>query len=444
MYEYHIYRRLKEYAKVCKAFHMPGHKGRGEFSEFFPAAELDVTELSWSDNLSDPDGVIASAQKDVAEILGAKKSYFLTDGSSSGIMAMIFAAAKRGKKLIVPRISHQSVWNACRLFGVEPIIVQGKIKDGIMLPPEPEAVEKLFKEDGGIAGMVAVSPDYYGNIAPLEEYSRIIKPRGGLLVTDGAHGAHLAFGERGKYAGTYSDIWVDGAHKTLCTLTQGAVLNVNCGLVPEVEEGLGIFRTTSPSYPIMASVEYGVKFLANHPSLVSDAEKAALGVRKDKFFTVYQSGDWAKLAIDCSPYGISADIVAAELEKSGIYCEFSDGRYVLFYLSPMVGKEDIGILSDRLKAVLTDKKFGGSYRKRTFEISAECGRSFLDALRSPSEWVELKDAVGRTCAANAGIAPPCIPICAAGEKITGRSVKALSQGKTFGLSNGRIKVVYEG
>ncbi len=81
MYEYHIYSQLKKYARAGKSFHVPGHKARGDFKSKFPVAGLDVTELSYSDNLMCPDGVIAEAQKDLAEITGAKKSYIVTDGS---------------------------------------------------------------------------------------------------------------------------------------------------------------------------------------------------------------------------------------------------------------------------------------------------------------------------------------------------------------------------
>lgn len=48
------------------SFHTPGHKRAG----------ADITELSYSDDLSDPTGVIALAQADAARILGADASFF--------------------------------------------------------------------------------------------------------------------------------------------------------------------------------------------------------------------------------------------------------------------------------------------------------------------------------------------------------------------------------
>ena len=158
---------------------------------------MDVTELSYTDNLLCPTGVIAAAQADIAQILGANDSFILTDGSSSGILAMIYAVSGLGTKIIVPRGSHQSVWNACRLFNLEPVVVQGQSSGGVLLPPSPKLIEGLISNDSTIAGMIVASPDYYGNIAPLKEYSSLLKKYGRHLLVDGAHGAHLAFGQLG-------------------------------------------------------------------------------------------------------------------------------------------------------------------------------------------------------------------------------------------------------
>lgn len=443
MYEYLIYKQLKKYAKAGKAFHMPGHKGRGQFKKMFPVADMDVTELTYSDNLACPDGVIAEAQRDIASILGAARSYILTDGSSLGVFAMLYVASKRGSKVIVPRNCHQSVWNACRFLGLEPVIVQGKTENGVLEPPDAETITGLIDSDATISGLIVTSPDYYGNIAPLEEYSSVLKKRNRILMVDGAHGAHLAFEpERRGYAGVYADIWVDGAHKSLATLTQGAILNINdTDLCSDAEEGLSLFRTTSPSYPVMASVEYGVKQLANYPALTSCAKNAAELIRQANGIKLYPSADWTKVVVDCEPYNMSSDEVAALLEKRNIYCEFSDGRYILFYLSPAVIAGDVKVLISALKAVLSNKKPAATYRPRAAIIPANRTYSFQYALKRKSEWIALESAVGRMCAQNAGLTPPCIPVCVAGEIITEAAVRTLKSGKTYGLSEGKIKVV---
>lgn len=447
MYEYLIYDRLTEYKKADKAYHMPGHKSRGEFKNRFPVAPFDITELPYSDNLLCPAGIIADAQKDLAKIVGAKKSYILTDGSTSGVFSIVYALSKFGKKIIIPRTSHASVWNACKILGVEPVVAHGKYKDGVLLPPSAAEVEKLVSEDVEICGMLALSPDYYGNVAPLEEYPEILKSRGCFLATDGAHGAHLVFGNDKKlHAGGYSDIWVDGAHKSLPALTQGALVSVkNEKLIPALEEGLACFRTTSPSYPIMASVEYGLKYIANNDLILQKARAAVDNFRNDCPLKIYPSQDWTKLVVDFKETGVSSFTAEKILEGKGIYSEFSDGRYLLFYLSPTTTAKDMRWLMKALtafKAEAENGRFGKDFKELPPVPEAKRSCGYLKALKSEKELIPLEKSEGRVCAANAGIAPPCIPVVAAGEIITRGAIKCLAaRQSTFGLADGGIWVI---
>ena len=77
---------LKGYAKLRPLrFHMPGHKAEKEFCKHFPGAAYDITELGFSDSLQHPEGIIREAEDEVRDVLGAKKTYFLTDGSTCGV-----------------------------------------------------------------------------------------------------------------------------------------------------------------------------------------------------------------------------------------------------------------------------------------------------------------------------------------------------------------------
>ena len=85
----------------------------------------------------------------------------------------------------------------------------------------------------------------------------------------------------------------------------------------------------------MASVEYGYKYLKNNPKIIEEAKSAVQAFKEKCPLKIYPSDDWAKLAADCEPLGVSSNDVAKILEKKGIYAELSDGKYILFYLSPM-------------------------------------------------------------------------------------------------------------
>ena len=446
VYNYEILTQLSRYkGKDRIRLHMPGHKNFPAFRAAFPVAPIDITELSFSDDLSCPSGAIDRAQRDIAEITGAKRAFITTDGSSSGVMAMMYVAAAFGNKIIVPRNSHKSVFNACRLLGTEPVIVQGKEEEGVLTFPEPELLEKLIVNDVNISGAIITSPDYYGNIAPLDRYAEVLRKHGRFLFVDGAHGAHLALEEDRKgYAGVYADMWVDGAHKTLPVLTQGAaVLVANEELSDKAEEAMSVFRTTSPSYPVMASVEYGIKHFINNPKLLARAKDAVAAFRAEmEGVTFYPSADWAKVAIDFKPLGIDPSIAQTALEKKGIYAEMNDGRYLLFYLSPVVTAGQLAELRAALIGVMAKKKNKGTFRDRPSIPVAERTYSFIYALRQRAEYVPLKEAVGRMCAENAGVTPPCLPVVIAGEMVSSQAAELLSSAKnTFGVRDGKIKVV---
>ena len=446
VYNYEILTQLSRYkGKDRIRLHMPGHKNFPAFRAAFPVAPIDITELSFSDDLSCPSGAIDRAQRDIAEITGAKRAFITTDGSSSGVMAMMYVAAAFGNKIIVPRNSHKSVFNACRLLGTEPVIVQGKEEEGVLTFPEPELLEKLIVNDVNISGAIITSPDYYGNIAPLDRYAEVLRKHGRYLFVDGAHGAHLALEEDRKgYAGVYADMWVDGAHKTLPVLTQGAaVLVANEELSDKAEEAMSVFRTASPSYPVMASVEYGIKYFINNPKLLARAKDAVAAFRAEmEGVTFYPSADWAKVAIDFKPLGIDPSIAQTALEKKGIYAEMNDGRYLLFYLSPVVTAGQLAELRAALIGVMAKKKNKGTFRDRPSIPVAERTYSFIYALRQRAEYVPLREAVGRMCAENAGVTPPCLPVVIAGEMVSSQAAELLSSAKnTFGVRDGKIKVV---
>ena len=445
-YKYEILAQLNKFkGKDRNRMHVPGHKGAGDFKSQFPVASIDLTELSITDDLGCPMGAIKRGQEDIAAITGAKKAYITTDGSSSGVLAMLYVAAALGNKVIVPRNSHKSVFNGCKLLNIEPVIVQGAEVDGVLTPPSPELIETLIVNDVNIAGMIIASPDYYGNIAPLDKYAEVLKKYERLLFVDGAHGAHMFLNEnRTGYAGLYADMWVDGAHKSLPVLTQGAVVCVNNEkLITRVEDALSVFRTTSPSFPVMASVEYGYKYFINNPKFLQRAQAAVAELKAElKGITFYPSQDWTKLAVDFKPLGISPYLAQTYLEKKGIYPEMNDGRYLLFYLSPSTDPRHIAELKSALLAVCGAKKMKNTYKDIPPVPVAERTYSFLYAYRQKYEWLPLKSAVGRMCADNAGITPPCLPVVIAGEIVSEQAVQALTKANsTFGVVNGHIKVV---
>ncbi len=401
-----IYQMLKNSAKKKHlAFHMPGHK----------AGKWDITELSYSDNLSAPRGCIAKAEEDIARILGAKKSFILTDGSTSGVLAMLYAASRMGvKKIALPVRAHKSVQNGCRLASITPLFYTDD---------EYSAVSQAD-------GILVISPDYFGNLADLALLRSLCDREKKLLLVDGAHGGHLHF-QKDLHAGGYADFWVDGVHKTLPALTQGAVVSARTEQgAAALFEGVNIFRTTSPSYPIMASVEYAIKYPRNER-----LELAVYDFMQTCERAIY-TRDWTKLAVD---FGAHARKINEELERKGVFAELCDEGRVLFYLSPATSLRDFKRLTREIDRLL--KKHPYEELKRGEKVDERVPAPLEIPEIGRTEWVRLECAEGRICAAECGLFPPCTPLLLRGERISREKIEKLRGAvNVYGLMDGKISV----
>ncbi len=388
----HIYSMLRTQSKKKHlSFHTPGHKQKG----------FDITELSYSDNLACPRGCIGQAERDIAQILNASNSFILTDGSTAGVFSMLQAAKTLGaKNVYVIEPAHVSVYNACSVLGLIPLSTA----------QDADAV-------------LCTSPDYYGNIAQLKTLRALCNREQKLLLVDGAHGGHLHF-DKGLYAGAYADFWVDGAHKSLPALTQGAVVSARTQeQAAALKEAVKLFRTTSPSYPIMASVEYAVKYPRN------ERLEALVKAYAAKQKRVQLSGDWTKL---CARFGERAFEAERYLESNGVFAEFCDGEIVCFYLSPATTKRAFS----KLCRVL-DKAFKKFDLKS--ETSVERNPAPILLRETDGEWIALAESENRVCAANCGLFPPCTPLIKKGETITKEQIERLQKANNvFGLNDGKI------
>ncbi len=413
---------------------MPGHKGKC-VKNIANAYECDITELSFSDNLANPETIIKKAQADLAKLCGAKRSFILTGGSTLGVITMCYVASRLGNKLIVERSAHKSVFNCLKLFNISPLFFDFE-KDNF------ENCEYLKVADNGVIGALITSPNYFGKSLSLEKISNVLKQKGKLLFIDGAHGGHFARFNSANYAGRFADIWVDGVHKTMHALTQGALLNLNdLNLEDAVREGLDVFSTSSPSYPIMASVENSVKTLFEYTEKQKNTYKSNLSVVLDAIekrgFLPQIYDDLLKVTLNTrNENGVA---IGKYFESQGVFAELAGENLILFMFSLEFSRRDAHKLA---KIILNTPVFEHDY-KQIETVSPKMKLSYLTAVNSKSEWVDLKSANNKICAKNAGLFPPCSPLIIAGEIFNDSVIRALSVQNTFGVVNGKVKVVKE-
>lgn len=273
-------------------FHMPGHKlGKGIPETFLSEIEkLDVTEIPGMDNLHAPSGVLKEAQELCAEAFGARKTYFLVNGSTVGLHAAIAAVCRPGERLIAGRDSHSSVINGMLLSGVRPYYILPEFSDtfGIHTGYTPHTIEKALCCAPDAVGVLITRPNYYGVCSDIKEIAETVHSFGKLLIVDEAHGAHLAFNSRLPQSALSAgaDMCIQSAHKTLPAFTQGAYLHIGSDRVDQdrISYFLDIYQTTSPSYVIMASLDIAREIMCKHGKELLDRLLDSIGYGKGMLY----------------------------------------------------------------------------------------------------------------------------------------------------------------
>ena len=122
-----------------------------------------------------------------------------------------------------------------------------------------ERVEKLLKECCEDTALLITSPTYEGYVANVKNISELCHKNNVKLIVDEAHGALYPFSdELPESAVKYADYTVQSLHKTAGGINPTALLHSNDNNPSEV---LAKINTTSPSYPMLASIEANINFL---------------------------------------------------------------------------------------------------------------------------------------------------------------------------------------
>lgn len=434
--------------KNRKSLHMPAHFGKSLF-EYGDIFKLDTTEIDLCDNLYKPNGAIKEAQELLAQAANVKNAYFLHDGSSAGIRAMLLYAKHFGNKIIVPRNSHKSIYNFIAVIGLDPLFVKLSFTEDFYPYTSTEDIIDTINNNEASAIMIT-SPDYYGVCMDIEKIAKAAHNHNILVLCDQAHGAHLNWNKKIQNAGYYgADIFVQSAHKTLPCLTSNAwLLNKNADHELLID-CLQAIQTSSPSFISMMCMDDARAYMDEYSDCNSIENLAKnFGAKLEHFNLSHNlwskygfEFDESRLVIDCKN---SADYVLQRLQDKGLDVEMSDGRRIVCILSQI--KEEcinqLDILETELKEIeLTKEIFSKSGFPATF---SKC-MNISDAYFSKKEYVKLSEAEGRISGTIAGIYPPGIPAIVWGERINKEIINYLceSSDKCFGIKNKMIKCVVE-
>lgn len=414
------------------SFHTPGHKNN---DSVFPPdlLNLDFTELPDTDSLYEASGPILLAEKRAAELFGVKRSLISSGGCTLCIQAMLRLAAPCGGKIVVGRMLHRSAVHTMALLGLEPVWVFPRTDKGADLPGRihPEDIEKALQMAEDVRAVYLTSPDYFGVISDVPAISKICKKYGVPLLVDNAHGSHLRFVFPNLHpAHLGASMTACSAHKTLPVLTGGALLNIaEEKYVEEAKEAMALFGSTSPSYPIMASLDLACAWLEQKGEKAYQTLQQRISYLKEEAnrcgIAIPQGEtDPIRLSLHTASVGISGIQAAEHFRNCGVEPEYADGAFVVFLSTPFNSEKDF----ERLEHGIRTLPQGNALKiSHSLPIPPEISCSLREAVLAPQEWVSLENAVGRIAGQAACPCPPGIPVVMPGEKIGSQAVEFLQK-----------------
>ncbi|WP_421382499.1 aminotransferase class I/II-fold pyridoxal phosphate-dependent enzyme [Bacillus salacetis] len=446
--------------KDTVSFHVPGHKNGelagGQAGEFL---QYDVTELTGLDDLHAPSEAIKEAQALLSDHYQTRKSYFLVNGSTVGNLAMILGVCEEGDTVFVQRNCHKSILNGLKLANVNPVFLHQEFDEHSATSTgiSQGTLEEALKTYPDVKALILTYPTYYGMVYDLKSIIEVCHSHGVRVLIDEAHGAHLSIGKPFPVSALKwgADIVVQSAHKTLPAMTMGSYLHIRTDEInsKKVELYLGMLQSSSPSYPIMGSLDYARHYIASYSNDDLDYflwnRKDFINRLKEAGYHVIEGDDPLKIMVRLP--GLTGFQLQEELEHKGIFTELADPYQVLFVL-PLLKQDDPFPFQKTLEK-MTEIRPGSKSDKPIFfkkykNITA-LRFSFKEIEKKTKEWVSLEEAAGKTAGEMLTPYPPGIPLFYPGEEITEESIQELKwlmahgarfQGEHL-LGEGKIRIL---
>lgn len=446
---------------------MPGNKSGKAFRRDSLGRELqeklgslDITEVSDLDNLHNPEGVIKESEDLLAKTYKVKKAFFLVNGSTSGNIAAIFSAFKEGDEVLVERNCHKSIYNGLilrklKVTYIEPVIDE---ENGIFLPIREEEIEEALKKCDNPKGIIITSPNYYGIKYNIEDYLIKLKEKGLKLLIDSAHGAHFGITrELPKSLSEIGDYIVVSAHKTLPALTQGAYLLVNDKDFNS-DFYVKAFMSTSPSYLIMASLDYARYYLDNfaendYNRLIKMAKIYKSKINNLNKLKILDEYNLKKgYNIDESRYiltlqrGYSGEKLLEYLKSKKIQAEMSFERGVVLILSPMNGEEDFKLIYQAIKELDIENLKTEDKSSRYLNITPKKIMEPYEVFEKDGKYLSIEEVEGKIAKEDIIPYPPGIPLVCKGELITKEIIEVIKKHlennqNIIGVKNYKVKII---
>ena len=413
----------------------------------------DVNAPYGLDNLANPHGVIAEAEALMADLCHADNSFFLINGTTSGIIAMIMATCKANDRIILPRNVHKSIVNGLILSGATPIYIMPHLDTELEIANQPSVEEyiKAMQKFPSAKAIFVINPTYLGAVTDLKRLVDEAHSRGMAVLVDEAHGAHYYFDQNGPISAmdAGADVSSVSFHKTGGSLTQSSVLLLKSKIINklDIQKALNVLNTTSPSALLLASLDAARQHVALHGAqeMIKVHElsnyvrehinkiNGFISCGKEHFITrgCYDY-DETKLVIKLDHLDINGfDLYKLLKTKFDIQMELAETYVVLGILAIGTKKNHLSKLIEALKQISKEHyKKDIDYPRHAFSVDFPFQLTRpRSAYHAPGKKILLEDADNQISKESIMIYPPGIPLIVPGEVFTKELIERIKEYK---------------
>lgn len=419
------------------SFHVPGHKlGKiydklGYRSILEKIYKMDTTEISETDNLHSPEGIIKKSQERASKVFKSNETYYLINGSTCGIQGAIMAVCNPKDKIIVNRDCHQSVINACILGDINPVYINSLIdkNDNILNGIKEEDAIDIIDKNLDARAILLTYPTYYGKTYDLKKICEYAHSKKIIVIVDEAHGSHLGLSEKLPKTALEqgADMVIQSTHKTLPSLTQSSMLHIQGDRVnkEKLSTMLRIIESSSPSYVLMSSLDLAVEIYENKgielmEKLLKNIDNFKTSLKNNEAIEIYNDNDKTKIFISLKKINITGYELDEILRKKyNIQVELANYYGVLLICTIGNEKQDFNSIETALNDIAN--KYSRNNNIEAIEYPDNIPIKALsprEAFYKQKKSVKIYESIGRICGEYVIPYPPGISILSPGEIIT--------------------------
>lgn len=445
-------------------FGIPAHSGgRGPAPEFTRWAGMDAArfDLPMSHGVDTRDRawkVQSAAQELFAEAVGAKQTFFSTNGSSMSVRIAIMAVAGPGETLVMARNGHKSSFAGLVLSGARPVYVDPIFDEEleVALGVLPADLAAALDATPQARAALVFTPSYYGTSADVRSLATACHDRDLPLVTDDAWGLDYKLGGHPELPegalSQGSDLAIGSVHKTLTGPGQTSVLSVGSDRIDleRLQLTFELEESTSASTLLLSGIDGARRqFVREGTQLLGRAVSSAhrlrqrlatevpeldvIGVDRIGACAGVTAVDPTHVLIETAPIGLTGYQADDWLrDERQVDVELVDHRRIMPLVTFAHGEAEIDRLVRALRDLVDERGRPGSDPPvgplpHGRELRTEQAMLPRDAFFARTETVRPKDAVGRVSAELVTPYPPGIPALAPGEVVTDAIVAYLEE-----------------